>query len=154
MKLNCSLVFSFTSDGFAKVGKLSFEHCFDLQYLHLHGTRWNSEYFDGTGNGIVLNVFFVYPYLRFLSRKFSCYYFCIIFYKSSLKNINIFQKVRFFIAIFFTCNKISVLWQLSSKIENGVNLSNYSRRFSMICSWNITKWNQMKWKVDRWILEE
>ena len=65
-----------------------------------------------------------------LSRKFPCYYFCIIFNKSSLKNIYNFLKVRFFIAIHrWGCfwfmavfsslaTAIPVLWQLRSKIEN------------------------------------
>ena len=34
-----------------------------------------------------------------LSRKFPCYYFCIIFNKSSMENIYIFVEVRFFITI-------------------------------------------------------
>ena len=48
-----------------------------------------------------------------LSRIIPCYYFCIIFNKSSLKNIYIFLKVRFLITIhylgcvFFTCNNNS-----------------------------------------------
>ena len=68
-----------------------------------------------------------------LSRKFPCYYFCIIFNKSSLKNVYIIRKVRFFIAIHrLVCfwfmsvfsslaTTILVLWQLRSKIENGVD---------------------------------
>ena len=94
-----------------------------------------------------------------LSRKFPCYYFCIIFNKSSLKNVYIIRKVRFFIAIyrlvyvFDLCLCFLHLQQQFPFCDNFVRkskmelifMSNYSRRFSMVCSWNSTiKSNQIK----------